>query len=84
MWSENIPKEKLLYEKIINFGLSSVLMFTSYSISATNEEMFKKIDLFGEVLEKIKEEYVDEINQAEVMDQQLMECFNHWTHILLI
>ena len=46
-------------------------MFTSYSISATNEEIFKKIDLFGEVLEKIKEEYVDEINQAEVMDSAI-------------
>ena len=45
--------------------------------------MFKKIDLF-EVLEKIKEEYVDEINQAKSWTQQLMECFNHWTRILLI
>ena len=39
-------------KKLLILVLSSVLMFTSYSISATNEEMFKKIDLFGEVLEK--------------------------------
>ena len=58
-------------KKLLILVLSSVLMFTSYSISATNEEMFKKIDLFGEVLEKIKEEYVDEINQAEVMDSAI-------------
>ena len=29
--------------------------------------IYKKIDLFGEVLEKIKKEYVDEIDQSEVM-----------------
>ncbi len=58
-------------KKLLILVFSSVLMFTSYSISATNEEMFKKIDLFGEVLEKIKEEYVDEINQAEVMDSAI-------------
>ena len=32
------------------------------------DDLYKKIDLFSEVLEKISEEYVDEINQAEIMD----------------
>ena len=36
-------------------------------ISAEND-VYKKIDLFGEVLEKINKEYVDEINQSESMD----------------
>ena len=30
--------------------------------------LYEKIDLFSEVLEKIKEEYVDEVDQAEIMD----------------
>jgi carboxyl-terminal processing protease len=31
----------------------------------------KKIDLFGEVLENIKKEYVDDVDQAEVMDSAI-------------
>jgi len=45
----------------------SVLYSASTSISAEND-IYKKIDLFGEVLEKINNEYVDEINQSESMD----------------
>jgi len=37
-------------------------------VSATENDVYKKIDLFGEVLEKINKEYVDEINQSESMD----------------
>ena len=37
----------------------------------TSNELYEKIDLFGEVLEKIKQEYVDEINQSEVMDSAI-------------
>ena len=33
-----------------------------------NSDIYKKIDLFGEVLEKINKEYVDEVNQSESMD----------------
>ena len=46
------------------------LVFTSYSISNEND-IYKKIDLFGEVLEKINDEYVDEINQSESMDSAI-------------
>ncbi|MDC0945765.1 S41 family peptidase [Candidatus Pelagibacter sp.] len=34
-------------------------------------EIYKKIDLFGEVLEKINEEYVDEIDQSKSMDSAI-------------
>ena len=40
------------------------------AISAEND-IYKKIDLFGEVLEKINKEYVDEINQSESMDSAI-------------
>ncbi len=39
-------------------------------ISAENN-IYKKIDLFGEVLEKINKEYVDEIDQSESMDSAI-------------
>ena len=35
---------------------------------AAEVDIYKKIDLFGEVLEKINQEYVDEVNQSESMD----------------
>ena len=40
----------------------------SQSVSSSENTIYKKIDLFGEVLEKINKEYVDEINQSESMD----------------
>ena len=46
------------------------LVFSNYSISNEND-IYKKIDLFGEVLEKINNEYVDEINQSESMDSAI-------------
>ena len=54
---------------IIFFFLNS-LLFTKYLNSAEND-IYKKIDLFGEVLEKINQEYVDEINQSESMDSAI-------------
>ncbi len=48
------------------------LFFLKFSIFnpviAAENDVYKKIDLFGEVLEKINKEYVDEINQSESMD----------------
>ena len=49
---------------IINF------FYFSFVFSSENE-IYKKIDLFGEVLEKINKEYVDEINQSESMDSAI-------------
>ena len=55
---------------VIIFLFLNGLFFTNYSIS--NEiDIYKKIDLFGEVLEKINEEYVDEIDQSKSMDSAI-------------
>ena len=54
---------------IIAFFLNS-LFLTNTSMSAESD-IYKKIDLFGEVLEKINKEYVDEINQSESMDSAI-------------
>ena len=49
-----------------------IIFFTSFlfsqTINSAELDIYKKIDLFGEVLEKINKEYVDETNQAEGMD----------------
>ena len=57
--------------KFNKFILILIILLTTKVHSSTNEELFKKIDLFGEVLEKINEEYVDEINQSESMDSAI-------------
>ena len=40
-------------------------------VSSSEKNIYNKIDLFGEVLEKINKEYVDEINQSESMDSAI-------------
>ena len=48
-----------------------VQFFLTQKINSSEIEIYKKIDLFGEVLEKINKEYVDEINQSESMDSAI-------------
>ncbi len=55
------------YLKIIFITLLSFLLNNS-NISASENNIYDKIDLFGEVLDKINKEYVEEINQSDVMD----------------
>ena len=57
-------------KKIFSFFF---LIFLSYTniVYSVNDEIYKKIDLFGEVLDKINKEYVDEVNQNEMMDSAI-------------
>ena len=49
-----------------------LIYFASLKLAISSEnEIYKKIDLFGEVLEKINKEYVDEIDQSESMDSAI-------------
>ena len=58
-----------MMRKILLFIIIS-LFFLGKSFSE-NSDIYKKIDLFGEVLEKINEEYVDEVNQSKSMDSAI-------------
>jgi len=49
----------------------NTLININYLHSKNSNDLYKKIDLFSEVLETIKNEYVDEVNQAEVMDSAI-------------
>ena len=42
--------------------------FSTISKSANEDDIYKKIDLFSEVLDKINKEYVEEVNQSDAMD----------------
>ena len=53
--------KKILFFTVISF------FFFNQSFSE-NSDIYKKIDLFGEVLEKINKEYVDEVDQSKSMD----------------
>ena len=49
-----------------------IFIFLNSNLNAkTNEDLYKKIDLFGEVLEKIKKEYVDDVDQSEMIDSAI-------------
>ncbi len=56
-------------KKIIFF----IFLFLNSTIafSNSNKELFEKIDIFGEVLEKIKTDYVDEVNQSKIIDSAI-------------
>ncbi len=47
------------------------LLNTKVYSNTYSDKLYEKIDLFGEVLEKIKQEYVDEVDQADVMDSAI-------------
>ena len=55
---------------------SLIIFFSIFIISVTESnssenEIYKKIDLFGEVLEKINRDYVDEVDQSKSMDSAI-------------
>ena len=56
-------------KKILILFLFFFILFQK--VNSAENDIYKKIDLFGEVLEKINKEYVDEINQSESMDSAI-------------
>ena len=55
---------------ILIISIYFLIFNLNYSSSSRGNEnnIYKKIDLFSEVLDKVKKEYVEDINQSEVMD----------------
>ena len=58
-------------KKVYIFTLALFLFLNSTLAISSESDIYKKIDLFGEVLEKINEEYVEDINQSESMDSAI-------------
>ena len=59
-----------MIKKQIKF-LILLFLISFQGVCSSENDIYKKIDLFGEVLEKINKEYVDEINQSESMDSAI-------------
>jgi carboxyl-terminal processing protease len=53
-------------KKLLFFIIISLFFFEKNF--SENTDIYKKIDLFGEVLEKINKEYVDEVDQSKTID----------------
>ncbi len=53
--------------------ISLLLFFISFFPSNlySKNDLYEKIDLFGEVLENIKKDYVDDVDQADIMDSAI-------------
>ena len=49
-----------------------ILIFNfSFTALQSKNDLYEKIDLFGEVLENIKKDYVDDVDQSEMMDSAI-------------
>ena len=58
-----------IFSKFIFYIFLTVFVYFPNKLYAQNvDKFYEKIDLFSEVLEKIQSEYVDEVDQVEVMD----------------
>ena len=63
--------------------LALFLIFFNNSVFSKNE-LYEKIDLFGEVIENIKKDYVDEVDQAEMMDSAIngvLQSLDNFSHL---
>jgi len=60
------------YFKYILFIVTIILLNVSSKVYSQNiDKLYEKIDLFSEVLEKIQNEYVEDIDQAEAMESAI-------------
>ena len=57
--------------KGICFLFIFLIFNANFSLAKNSNELYKKIDLFSEVLDKVKNQYVDEVDQVEVMDSAI-------------
>ena len=64
-------KSEYYIKYILTVTIVIILNTFNKSYSQNLDKLYKKIDLFSEVLEKIQNEYVEEIDQAEVMDSAI-------------
>ena len=54
------------------FTILFLFFFINFKfVTASESDIYKKIDVFGEVLEKINKEYVDEVNPTDSMDSAI-------------
>ena len=57
--------------KLKLFILILFLFFQNNLLANKSDKLYSKIDLLGEVLDKVRGEYVDEIDEVEIMDSAI-------------
>ena len=57
--------KKIIY---LFFLIYICFVFKNLVLATNEEDIYQKIDLFSEVLDKINKEYVEEVNQSDAMD----------------
>ena len=57
--------------RILHLFILIFIIFIKSVYAKEKTDIYKKIDLFGEVLEKVKKEYVDDVDQSEVIDSAI-------------
>ena len=48
--------------------ISFIIIFSPNAYSNPSDKLYEKLDLFSDVLNTLKKEYVDEVEQSEVID----------------
>jgi len=61
-------KRKNSFKYILTITVVILLNISNKVYSQNIDKLYEKIDLFAEVLEKIQNEYVEEVDQAEIID----------------
>ena len=61
-------KRKNSFKYILTITVVILLNISNKVYSQNIDKLYEKIDLFGEVLEKIQNEYVEEVDQVEIID----------------
>ena len=64
-------KRKNSFKYILTITVVILLNISNKVYSQNIDKLYKKIDLFAEVLEKIQNEYVEEVDQAEIIDSAI-------------
>ena len=64
-------KSKNYFKHILTITIVILLNISNKVYSQNKDKLYEKIDLFGEVLEKIQNEYVEEVDQVEIMDSAI-------------
>ena len=63
--------KKFILKVFLTINLLIFLNIFQAASAANINKLYEKIDLFSEVLEKIDQEYVDEVDQSEAMDSAI-------------
>jgi len=64
-------KRKNYFKYILTITIIILLNISNKVYSQNIDKLYEKIDLFSEVLEKIQNEYVEEVDQVEIMDSAI-------------